>query len=303
MRRLRGSVALSVALAVGVPSLVSTNHPAFAQPGKAAVATSAPVIVLALDGAADVAWSLARLVYEDPAIRPSIDDTKARILAGDPAPKDADPKLRELADLRSAVHGDDAPSRRILSSIASEFSAQAILVVWPPVLARPAEARLFVVKDAAFDAAILRPDASPHVAPLVLPSASSASSSVVMPSASSSASPSASSSGASSASAAASASAVPVLVAVTPAHHDDASWIQAKNAVRARLLPGLEPAVVAPPATSSSAPAASTAFWSSPWFWGALGLAVVGGAGIYLGSKSSSDSSSSTVELKGRVVR
>lgn len=305
-----------VGVFVGTSTIVSTSHDVLAQPGRASTPTNAsvPVLVIALDGAADAAWSLARLVYEEPALRPTLDDTRARILAGDPPPRDAEPRLRELSDLRAAVHGDDAPSRRILASIATELGAQAVVLVWPPSGSRPAEARLFVVKDNAFDAAILRPDPSSTPArpidAVVVPSASASASSVMAGSSSSAASassavvrPATSSSAAPSAS--------PSTAPPTP--HDaseshatvaEVSWIQAMGLIRARLVPGSYVTVTnATTAPVSTSPPVGGSFLSSPWFWGALGVAVLGGAGVYLGTRNSSNTSSSTIELHGRVAR
>jgi hypothetical protein len=83
------------------------------------------------------------------------------------------------------------------------------------------------------------------------------------------------------------------------------SWIQAMSAIRARLVPGSNVAVTSESTATvpaSTSPPVGGSFLSSPWFWGALGVAVVGGAGVYLGTRGNS-TSSSTIELHGRVAR
>jgi hypothetical protein len=133
------------------------------------------VAVLGTSGARDDAFALARAVYV-PSLRPrSLDEVRARVLAGDPAPGVATKEVKDLADLRAAVNGEDAASRQILSGIAKQLGVQALLVVsktstsTPPVDADAGDAdaavsagtrvqaRLFVAEDGTkpgeFDAA------------------------------------------------------------------------------------------------------------------------------------------------------
>jgi hypothetical protein len=89
-----------------------------------------------MTGAREDAFALARAVYGS-SLRPrSLDELRARILAGDPAPIAGTKDVRELAELRGGVNGDDAASRRLLAAIAQQLGVQALLVV---SRSRPAE--------------------------------------------------------------------------------------------------------------------------------------------------------------------
>ncbi|MBX3228719.1 MAG: hypothetical protein KIT84_08710 [Labilithrix sp.] len=122
------------------------------------------VAVLGTAGARDDAFALARAVYVT-SLRPrALDEIRARVLAGDPAPAAATKEVRELGELRAAIGGssDDAASRRLLATIARELGLQGILVV----STKPAEdadagttpiARLFVAETGDFDAARYEP--------------------------------------------------------------------------------------------------------------------------------------------------
>lgn len=75
------------------------------------------------------AFALARAVYAS-TLRPrGLDEVRARVLAGAPPPPSATKELRELADVRAAVTGDDAPSRRLLAGIAEQLGVEGVLVV------------------------------------------------------------------------------------------------------------------------------------------------------------------------------
>ena len=88
------------------------------------------VAVLATDGATDAAWPLAQALYADPRLRPrSLDDGAARVLAGERLPEGAPPRLREIAELRAAIHGTDLPSRRLLEGLARDLGVSAVAVV------------------------------------------------------------------------------------------------------------------------------------------------------------------------------
>jgi hypothetical protein len=125
------------------------------------------VAVLALAGASDHAWALGQKVYASAALRPgAVGEAQARVLAGEAPPDDAAKELRDLAETRAAIRGDDAPSRQLLGSIASTFSLRAVLVVEPGapatedgVGAMPPRVRLYVAEQNAFDAATSTPDA------------------------------------------------------------------------------------------------------------------------------------------------
>jgi hypothetical protein len=126
------------------------------------------VAVLAIGDAREDAFAAARAVYTTTLRPSSLDELRARVLAGDPAPPTATKELRELAELRGAVHGDDAPSRNLLASIAQQLRLEGILLVGreaaeadagsPPAVF----ARLFLASSGELDAARYAPDpASP----------------------------------------------------------------------------------------------------------------------------------------------
>lgn len=142
------------------------------------------VVVLGMNGARDDAFALARSVYAS-TLRPrSLDELRARIAGGDPAPLSTSKDIKELAELRSAVNGEDAASRRLLAAIAQQLNVQAILVVSRVPKASPAAdagsastetdggapapaapssttgpvARLFLAETGDFDAARYEPD-------------------------------------------------------------------------------------------------------------------------------------------------
>src|SRR6476646_9839670 len=79
-------------------------------------------------GARDEAFTLARAVYAGRLRPAALDEQRARVLAGDAAPPSASKELRELGELRAAVTGEDAASRKLLASIAQQLGAEALLV-------------------------------------------------------------------------------------------------------------------------------------------------------------------------------
>jgi hypothetical protein len=139
--------------------------------------------------ARDEAFVLARAVYNS-SLRPrALDELRARILAGEPAPQTATNELRELAELRAGITGVDAASRRLLAALGEQVRAEALLVVFrggAPAEERPADsgvdagapiappsgseqaagqpkvvARLFLVGTGEIDAARYEPEPDP----------------------------------------------------------------------------------------------------------------------------------------------
>ena len=182
------------------------------------------LVVVATDGATDVAWPLARAVYANEILRPpAIDDAHARVLAGEPATDE----LAELAELRAGVKGDDAASRQVLAALADKLHVAGVVVVFAGT---PPSARLFDVETKAFDAARYAPE------------------------------------------------------------KDD--WRGAvKSLERWYLPPTTQPAAAAPlvtvvpkePDTQPAKPKEkSKAFYESPWFWVAIGGALLIGGGVLI---------------------
>lgn len=96
----------------------------------AAPASRGAVVVAIGSGVEAAAKPLAREIYRDEALRPSLDDRAARVLAGEAVPADAPAKERELAEVRSALTtNDDAPSRRLLASLGAEQKAEIVVAV------------------------------------------------------------------------------------------------------------------------------------------------------------------------------
>ena len=134
--RLRAAV---VVIAMGVTAAVAPSPSAMAQ-GPAAAASSAQVVkpagqgiaVLAVGSARETreeAFALGRAIYGSRLRPTALDEVRARILAGDPLPPNASRELRELSEVRAALTGDDGATRRLLTGIAQQVGAQALLVV------------------------------------------------------------------------------------------------------------------------------------------------------------------------------
>jgi hypothetical protein len=227
--------------------------------------------------AREEAFALARAVYGS-SLRPrGLDELRARILAGDPAPPATSNEIRDLAELRASIVGTDAASRRLLTSIGQQINVQAFLVVLraaarpdeglsPSAAAEPSSpadtdagapatparepaaprvmARLFVVDAGEFDAARYEPDtASP-----------------------------------------------------TP-------WRATVTSLSGRFPPPPAPPTAelrGPPPRLSSEGKDSKPFYLSPWIWGAVGAAVLIGGFFYFAAQ---DTSEDPIHLQMRVPR
>jgi hypothetical protein len=88
-------------------------------------------VVAVGDGAGPAARALAMEVYRDPQLRPPIDETTARVLAGDPPAADAPARLKEVAELRAAVGkaASEVIARRLLASLGAEMGAPLVVSV------------------------------------------------------------------------------------------------------------------------------------------------------------------------------
>ena len=140
------------------PSLAMADAPPAASATAAPSSVDQGVAVLAQGDIAEIAWPLAQSVYGSAKLRPSaLDEAHARVLAGDKPAPDAKPDVVELAELRAGVHGDDAASRELLSTIGQRAHVHALLVVEAKDSA--ASARLFDVSSKSFDAARYAPEA------------------------------------------------------------------------------------------------------------------------------------------------
>ncbi len=113
----------------------SPDGPAPVAPAPAPAPAPTPkghgLVVVAGDAEArGQARNLARIAYKDASLRPRIDEATARVLAGDPAPKD-DAGLNELASTVAAVSTlkDDAVRRRLLGAMSRELGVQRAVLV------------------------------------------------------------------------------------------------------------------------------------------------------------------------------
>lgn len=266
-------VATLVPLAFGG---VAAADPSGASPASAAPPSGGPakgagqgVAVLAMPGARDEAFALARSVYGS-RLRPvSLDEVRARVLAGDPPPANASRELRELAEVRASVRGDDAASRKLLAGIGREVGAQALLVVRveEKVVEEPKAAEPEPGADAGADA--------PRPAPRKLVLAR--------------------------------------LLLVEGAELDAAQYSpdpeggwRGTIASLERRFPAPERAATPPAATQAVPPQVpvgeekSRPFYTSAWFWAAVGGAALLGGGFYLASR---DTSSDSIQIQMRVPR
>ncbi len=143
--------ASAAAASPAVPAAAPSTPPSAS--GPSSVARGHGVAVLALDGATDSAWRLAARVYRGPLRPTSLDEVHARALVGDAPASGAARDVQDLAETRAAIHGEDAPSRRLLASLAAQLGVEAIVVVQKDASAGTATARVFLASNGAFDAA------------------------------------------------------------------------------------------------------------------------------------------------------
>lgn len=277
--RTRGVLPGFLVVLGAVPWAVAAHADTQARASSATAAASAPresgVAVLAQGDAADFTWPLAQEVYRRPSLRPAlVDEARARVLAGEAPAQGASQVIRDLSDTRAAVHGDDAPSRHLLASLAGDLHVRAVVVVSvkeeaaplvtiapastadggaaePPPPHRVAVAHVFLAETGAFDAAEYTPDDSFTV-----------------------------------------------------------SWRAAGQSLERTYGREPSPSPLSAAAPSSSAPAHKAAtgeghepsrpFYTSPWFWGAIGAAAFGATAVYFATRDNSDG---TIHLQMQVPK
>ena len=256
-------------------------------PVEVARAGRGAVVVALGDDATAAAQSLARLVYREAALRPSIDDATARVLAGEPLAGNPSPALRELAELRGGIprSASDIGGRRLLASIGADL--RAVLVIGVAIEEGKPIARVMQVASASYESVLL----SAMVAlPPEPPEASGAGSPPGAP---------------------------PAAGARPPA----IAWPGAVKAIGALLgAPGAGAGAVgrkAPKAASPKAAAPKAAsggerahpgapkdtagsLLTSPWFWGSLGAVATVGVTLFVIAKST-EGDDGMLRLQGRV--
>jgi hypothetical protein len=235
---------------------------------------AAGIAILARAGAEAAGWALAKEVYARPFLRPAaLDEARARVLVGDPAASDAPQAIRDLADERASIHGDDGASRALLRTIASQLGVRAVVVVEPG--ASEPSARVFVADTGTFDAARYAADPAaqgPFVAAVAAPAPPAASSDAGM---------------------------APVAPVTQPPAPPALHWAGTVASLD-RTYGNGGPETHAPAlATSPLPPEApktpeSRPFYASPWFWGAIGAAAFGGAAVYFATR---DNTTGTIHL------
>jgi hypothetical protein len=295
--RTRAYVAWVTALAITTSSLASADAPVAHAPTSDDAPTPAAragVAVLARPGAEAAAWALAKAVYARDALRPSaLDETSARVLVGEPPPSAATRATRDLADERAAVRGDDGASRALLTTIASQLGVRALIVVEATSTGEPS-ARVFFADSQTFDAARYAPDAATPTSALAPAPVDAGAPSVASP---------ASDGGMNVSSDAGSPS-------FSPGAPPPVEWSGAVASLeRTFTAPVVSPrgpsapllAISAlPPEKPKSEGSQSHPFYTSPWFWGAVGAAVFGTTAVYFATR---DNSTSSIHLELQVPR
>ncbi len=276
IRRLGGAVVLTAVLSLSIsaaraddrgapPAGGTTSGGGAATSRRPLQATSQGVAVVALRGAREEGFAAARAIYASRQRPRALDEVRARVLAGDAPPANATRELRDLAELRAAVAGEDAASRRLLSAIAQQIHVAAILVVSPPSASPPAPA----VADGGADAAAAEtaePSGVEGVATGRLFLASTGEFDAAR-------------------------------YAADRGIAGPTAWKGAVASIDARLPEDPSRAVEAGRAAPtmkpplSPDPAESKPFYSSAWFWGALGAAALLGGAFYFASRDASDDS------------
>ncbi len=252
-----------------------------AQPAPHAVGQG--VAVLGVGASRAEAYALARAVYGS-SMRPrGLDEIRARVLAGDPAPSLASREVRELAELRAAITGEDAASRRLLASIAQQLGVAAILVVRvdraAPAPAAPVDAGAEDAaseEDAGATAAAAPTTTTVTSARLFLADTGELDAARYSP---------------------------------DPGAEGSEAWRSVVTSLERRFaaMPAAAPApapaeksrVSAPTMRSNEGPEPKP-FYTSAWFWGAIGAAVLVGGAFYFASRDTSDD---PIHLQMRVPR
>jgi hypothetical protein len=202
-------------------------------------------------------WKLARGVYADASLRPAFDEAHARALAGEAPAPGAPADVRDLAETRAAIHGDDGASKRLLASLATQLHVRGVVVVQGGTAGSSGttgttSAKVFLAGTGQFDAASYSPDASGDWSSTV-----------------------------SSLSRAYGVSTVTTVSGETT------------SAPAMTLVP-------TPPPPGADSSSHGKPFYYSPWFWGAVGAAALGGVAVYFATR---DSDPSTIHLQLQVPK
>ncbi len=208
--------------------------------------------VVAEGSSTSSAWALAHAVYGDPTLRPpTVDEAQARALVGEPEAPDAPHVIRDLAETRAAIHGDDAPSRSLLTGLAATLHVKGLVLVEAPDGARPI-AHVFVASTRSFDATVYESDPAAVVTWGT------------------------------------GAATVDWTGALTALHRGFAAPAPITPVIQ--TTPSAAALQRVPqPIEGEKGGQLGKPFYTSPWFWGALAAAAFAGAAFYFVSRSSSD--------------
>jgi hypothetical protein len=208
--------------------------------------------VIAEGSAMSSAWALAHAVYGDPTLRPpTLEEDQARALVGEHVASESSRRLRDLAETRAALQGEDAPSRSLLSALAASLHVKGLVVVEMPDGGKPI-AHVFVTSTRAFDAVVYEPDPSAVVTwGTELPAANWTG-------------------------------------ALTALHRGFADPTMILPAIHP-ASPALALQHATLPIEAEKGGGTGKPFYTSPWFWGALAVAAFAGAAFYFVSLGSSD--------------
>jgi hypothetical protein len=284
----RTTVAMLAAAALGALAgdASADGAPPRPAPTTAAADVRGAVVVAVGDDAAAAARPLALALYRDPALRPSIDDATARVLAGEPVPgnlpADRTARLRELASLRISLAQPSAPppsaddpnapaassdvvSRRLLSGIGAETRAK--LVVTVTLRDDRPVARALRVSTASFEGVEIG---------ATMQTAADGTKSYLWP------------------------GAAETLRGLLPTSgHDGRAAAATGTAAKPAARTGTGPSPFATPGSGDRGKSGS--FWSSPWFWVALGGVVATGVTVFVVANEVQDDGG-VVHLRGKVA-
>ncbi|WP_242515417.1 hypothetical protein [Sorangium cellulosum] len=258
----------------GAPAAAAPGAAAAAEAPRAAASRAAlrgAVVVAADDESAEAARALARALYRDPALRPSIDEAAAQALAGEDPRPDAPASVRELAEVRRSAGraGSEPIARGLLASLGASAGA-ALVVSVTTAQGRPV-ARVLRVAGAGYapielGATVRRaPDGAAPPAPAAFewPGASAA---------------------------------IRALLPGDPAGPPPGATAPQRGPVRP-----LAAGATAPSAPADRASSERRSPWSSPWFWGPLAGVVATGVAVLVLAQTG-DSDGETVHLRGRIA-
>ncbi len=274
------------------------------------------VAVLALGAPSDAARRAARAVYRSRLRPPELDEESARALVGDLPAGTGGAGARELAELRDGVRGEDAASRQVLAAIGRRLKLKGVLVVTGAADARPASsagadggASSIAMTDGGASSIAMTDGGASRAADLDAGAPSSLDASALEAQPTDAGDVGASTTDADRAlrddarlpSPAAAAKARARLFHVGLGSFDAATYGADDTTGWGSTVASLERLFPAPgyrKYTKAKEETPSKPFYTSPWFWGGLGAALLFGGAFYFASR---DSGGDTIHLQMKV--